>query len=368
MATRKRRRGRPKAPLVLTEQDREALERYSRRRTVSHALASRARIVLGCADGKSDVQVAREQGVHRTTVSIWRKRFVHLGIEGLADSPRPNVHRKLEDEKVEQIIRATLEATPKGATHWSTRKLSKAVGVSQSSVARIWRAFKLKPWRSGTFTLSTDDFFVEKVRDVVGLYMNPPDHAVVLCADEKSQIQALERKQPLLPLDFGQHEQRTHTYRRHGTTNLFAALDYQTGKIIADCYGKKRAVEFRRFLSVIDSSVPARLDVHLIVDNSSIHSATTVRRWLKRHPRFHLHFVPTYSSWLNLVERWFARLTDEALRRGNHRSTRELEEAIEGYIKASNDDPKPFVWTKTADAILASVARHCQRTLALKEI
>jgi transposase len=315
----------------------------------------------------ADVQVARELGINRSTVRQWRQRYERRGIDGLLDTPRPNVHRKLRDEQVERVVRLTLETKPASATHWSTRKMATRAGVSQSSVGRIWRAFKLRPWRSSTFTLSNDDLFVEKVRDVVGLYLNPPDHAVVLCADEKSQIQALNRTQPLLPMDFGQPEKRTHTYVRHGVTNLFAALDCATGKVIGECYPKKRATEFRQFLKTIDARVPAHFDVHLIVDNSSIHGAPAVRRWLKSHPRFQVHFVPTYSSWLNLVERWFAKLTEEALRRGSHCSTRELERAIHAYIEVANERPKPFVWTKSADAILASVARFCQRTLALTE-
>jgi len=368
MAKKKKRGpGRPNVPLSLPDEELETLERLARRRTVSQALALRARIVLEATTGKNDIQIASKLGIHRGTVGIWRRRYFAQRVAGLADSPRPNVHRKLQDEKVERVVRMTLEQQPKGATHWSTRKLAKKAGVSQSSVSRIWRAFKLKPGRSDTFTLSTDDFFVEKVRDIVGLYMNPPDHAAVLCADEKSQIQALERSQPLLPLDFGQTERRTHTYKRHGTTNLFAALDHTTGKVIGECYPRKRATEFRRFLNTIDKNVPEELQVHLVVDNSSIHGAPTIVRWLKRHPRFSLHFVPTYSSWLNLVERWFANLTQDALRRGNHRSTQQLREAIQAYIEASNEDPKPFVWTKTADQILGSVARFCQRTLALNE-
>jgi transposase len=366
MAAKKQRRrmGRPLAALEITAAQKEALERYARARTVSQALAQRARIVLGCAAGKSNLAVAREVGVIEHTVGKWRKRFVKLGVDGLTDAPRPNVHRKLNDEKVEQVIRATLEALPAGCTHWSTRKMAKRSGVSRSSVSRLWRAFKLKPHREDTFTLSTDDFFVEKVRDVVGLYMSPPDHAVVLCVDEKSAIQALQRSQPLLPMDFGQCVQRTHTYVRHGTTNLFAALDCATGKVIGECYARKRAQEFRRFLATVDGQVPSEFEVHLVVDNSSIHGAPTVQRWLRQHPRFKLHFVPTYSSWLNLVERWFANLTHDALRRGSHRSTAELQAAIEAYIQASNSDPRPFVWTKTADQILAGVHRLCQRLLA----
>jgi transposase len=357
--------GRPKAALLLGEKEREDLERYARRRTVSQGLAQRARIVLACAEGKDNRRVAAELGVGEGTVGKWRARFVTRGVDGLSDSPRPNVHRKLADEKVEQLIRATLETLPAGSTHWSTRKMAKRMGISRSSVSRVWRAFQLKPHRHDTFTLSTDDFFVEKVRDIVGLYLSPPDHAVVLCTDEKTQIQALQRSQPLLPMDFGQSVQRTHTYTRHGTTNLFAALDVATGTVIGECFPRKRAMEFRRFLQTVEGAVPSEVEVHLVVDNSSIHGAPTVRRWLARHPRFHLHFVPTYSSWLNLVERWFANLTENAIRHGSHVSTHELQSAIDAYITATNNEPKPFVWTKTADQILASLARRCQHTLAL---
>jgi transposase len=362
---RTKQKGRPKARLELDAEVRRDLERYARRRTVSQALALRARIVLACAEGKANKEVGKELGLTEHTIGKWRSRFVRHGIDGLSDAPRPNVHRKLSDETVEQLIRATLETLPAGSTHWSTRKMATRAGVSRSSVSRIWRTFKLKPHRQDTFTLSTDDFFVEKVRDVVGLYMNPPDHAVVLCADEKTQIQALQRTQPLLPMDFGQCVQRTHTYQRHGTTNLFAALDVATGNVIGECFPRKRAAEFRRFLATVDGEVPADLTVHLVVDNSSIHGAPSIRTWLRRHPRFRVHFVPTYSSWLNLVERWFAKLTNDALRRGNHVSTRELESAITAYIDATNKQPKPFVWTKTADQVLASIARRCQRTLPL---
>ena len=347
----------------MTAEERETLERYSRARTVSQALALRARIVLKLAEGLQNQQAAGELGVTPQTVGKWRGRFVRHRIDGLTDEPRPNVHRKLSDERVEEIIRTTLQSAPTGATHWSTRKLAKRVVVSQSTVSRVWRAFQLKPHRSRTFSLSTDEFFVEKVRDIVGLYMNPPDHAVVLCLDEKSAVQALERRQPLLPLVFGQPERRTPTYTRHGITNLFAALNVASGKVIGECFARKRAVEFRRFLQRVDREVPEELYVELVVDNSSIHAAPEVKRWLRGHPRFRMHFTPTYSSWINLVERWFAKLTDEALRRGSHRSTRELEDAIGRHIDATNKDPKPFVWTKTADEILASVARFCSRTL-----
>lgn len=363
MASTKGRRGRPKASVELTEAERDELVRYERGRTVSQALAHRARIILRCADGKSDVQVAAELRADRGSVGRWRRRFLRHRVAGLADVPRPNVHRKLSDERVEEVIRLTLQTKPKGMTQWSTRKLAKLAGVSQSSVSRLWRAFQLKPHRRRTFTLSNDDFFVEKVRDIVGLYMNPPEHAVVLCLDEKTQVQALERHQPVLPMTFGQPERYTHTYVRHGTTNLFAALDVATGKVIGECYPRKRAADFRQFLATVHEQVPDDVEVHVVVDNSSIHTAPTVRRWLKQHPRFCMHFTPTYSSWLNLVERWFADLTNQALRRSSHTSTRELVQAIDSYLEATNEDPKPFVWSKTADQILASVARFCQRTL-----
>jgi transposase len=350
--------------LTLTDDERETLERYARGRTVSQALALRARIVLQVATGERQCAIARALGITTNTVRKWEQRFARYRLAGLSDVPKPNVQRKLSDERVEEIIRLTLESQPQGSTHWSSRKLALAAGVSQSSVSRVWRAFQLKPHRRRTFTLSTDEFFVEKVRDIVGLYMSPPDHAVVLCSDEKSQIQALERTQPILPLVFGQSERATATYARHGTTNLFAALDIKTGRVIGECYPQKRAVEFRRFLNLIDEQVPEELTVHLVVDNSSIHNTAEIRRWLKRHPRFHLHFTPTYSSWLNLVERWFAKLTDDALRRASHQNTRELRAAIDRYIGETNDAPKPFIWTKTADEIIASVARFCARTLA----
>ncbi len=350
-------------PVTLSPEERETLQRYERGRSVSQSLALRARIVLRCAEGKMDKEIAADLGVDSETVGNWRRRFGAGRVAGLSDLPKPNVHRKLSDERVEEVIRTTLDALPKGCTHWTTRKLSRETGVSQSSISRIWRAFQLKPHRQRTFTLSTDEFFVEKVRDVVGLYMSPPDHAVVLCLDEKSQIQALNRTQPVLPLVFGQSARATTTYSRHGTTNLFAALDIATGKVIGECYPLKRGVEFRRFLARVERDVPKPLDVHLVVDNSSIHNTPEVRRWLHRHPRFHLHFTPTSASWLNLVERWFAALTEKQLRRGVHRSTKELQAAIAAFIKNHNNNPKPFVWHKTADQILDSVARFCTRTL-----
>ena len=361
----RRRMGRPPRQITLTATQERDLQRWAGGRRVSHQLVLRARIILACARGESTADVAEEVGVSPQTVSKWRKRFAESGTDGLHDLPRPKAERKLADAKVEAIIRATLQTKPKGQTHWTTRQLAKELGVSQSSVSRVWRAFKLQPHRQGTFTLSTDDFFVEKVRDVVGVYMNPPDHAVVLCVDEKSQVQALERRQPVLPMVFGQPERRTPQYLRHGTTTLFAALDVATGKVIAECHRRHRTIEFRKFLNTIKRSVPEDLDVHLVLDNLATHSTPEIKRWRRRNPRFHFHFVPTYSSWLNQVERWFALLTDRALRRGVHRSTRELEDAIRAYVDAHNDDPKPFVWTKSADQIIAAVTRHCQRTLDL---
>jgi len=354
--------GRPPVELRLTSEDEKTLLRFARGRTVSQALALRAKLVLRCAAGEPHHVIAAKLGVSMQTVWKWRRRFAEAGVEGLSDIPKPNVHRKLADERVEEIIRLTLESRPIGSTHWSTRKLAKVSEVSQSSISRVWRAFQLKPHRSRTFTLSTDAFFVEKVRDIVGLYMSPPDRAIVLCLDEKSQVQALEHTQPMLPLVFGQSERATATYRRHGTTNLFAALDIKTGKVIGECYPLKRAAEFRRFLNRINDELPTGLEAHLVVDNSSIHNAPAIVSWLKKHPRFHMHFTPTYSSWLNLVERWFAKLTNDALRRGSHLDTRELRRAIDAYIDETNEDPKPFAWTKSADEIIASVARFCART------
>ena len=320
---------------------------------------------MKCAEGMGTKEVASAVGLNERTVTKWRTRFAAGGIAALHDLPRPKTSRKLSDEKVEEIIRRTLQTKPKGQTHWSTRQLADVLGVSPSSVGRVWRAFKLQPHRQSSFTLSTDDFFVEKVRDVVGLYMNKPDNAVVLCVDEKSQIQALERGQPILPMVFGQPERKTPNYLRHGTTTLFAALDIATGRVIGECHARHRAIEFRKFLNTIDRSTPKDLDVHLVMDNYSTHSAPEIQRWLKRHPRFHFHFVPTYSSWLNQVERWFALLTERAIKRAAHRSTRELRRAIVDYLEAHNEDPKPFIWTKTADDIIAAVTRHAQHVLNL---
>ncbi len=357
------RQGRRLVLLKLTGAEREALERFVRRRKTAQQLALRSRIVLRCADGLSNREVAKQLRVHEATVCKWRGRFVRKRLDGLPDDPRPGAPRKISDKTVERMVTMTLESTPSDATHWSTRDLAKRIGVSQSTVSRVWRAFNLQPHRVETFRLSNDPLFVEKVRDIVGLYMNPPNHGVVLCVDEKSQIQALERAQPLLPMRPGQPERRTHDYLRHGTTTLFAALDVATGEVMGECYRRHRSLEFRRFLKQIDEAVPADLDVHLIVDNYATHKTPAVQRWLAKRPRFHVHYTPTYSSWLNLVERWFALLSERKIKRASHRSTRELEHDIRAFLRHTNEHPKPFIWTKSADQILASVRRFCQYTL-----
>jgi transposase len=353
--------GRPKAELTLTNSERSELERLARRPKSAQALALRARIVLGCAEGAPNSAVAAELGICGATVGKWRRRFVENGLDGLVDEPRPGAPRTISDEDVERVITLTLESTPPDATHWSTRSMGKATGMGQSAVSRIWRAFGLQPHRSETFKISADPFFIEKVRDIVGMYVDPPERALVFCVDEKSQIQALDRTQPLLPLRPGQAERRTHDYKRHGTTSLFAALNAATGEVIGTCYRRHRSVEFRKFLDVIDSRVPEDFDVHLILDNYGTHKTALIHQWLLKRPRFHLHFTPTSASWLNLVERWFAELTNKQIRRGSHRSTRELEVAIMRYLESRNQDPKPFIWTKTADEILENVKRFCKR-------
>ena len=355
-------RGRPVAPLHVSDENRQLLERWIGRPKTAQALALRARIILTVAEGHSNTATAGQLGVTIQTVGKWRKRFRQQGVDGLLDAPRPGTPRTITDEDVERVITLTLESQPEGATHWSTRSMAKRSGLSQSAISRIWRAFALQPHRSETFKLSNDPLFIEKVRDIVGLYLRPPDRAVVLCVDEKSQIQALDRSQPLLPMRPGQIERRTHDYVRHGTTSLFAALDAKTGQIFAQCHRRHRAVEFRKFLDSIDKAVPEQLDVHLILDNYATHKTPLIHKWLLKRPRFHLHFTPTYSSWLNMVELWFAALTEKQLRRGVHRSTRELELAIERFVESSNDQAQPFVWTKTADQILESIARFCKRT------
>ena len=307
--------------------------------------------------------MAAELRVCVDTVGKWRSRFLEQRLDGLLDQPRSGRPRMIDDADVERVIALTLEATPKDATHWGTRSMARRSGLSHNTVSRIWRAFALQPHRTETFKLSADPLFIEKVRDIVGLYLNPPDRALVLCVDEKSQIQALDRTRPLLPLRPGQAERRTHDYVRHGTTSLFAALDARTGQVIGQCHRRHRALEFRKCLDAIESEVPAELDVHLIADNYATHKTALIRNWFARRPRFHIHFTPTSASWLNLVERWFGLLTEKQLRQGVHQSSAELEAAICRYLDVTNEDPKPFVWTKTADQILASVACFCQRTL-----
>jgi transposase len=345
----------------LSKDERETLERWSRRPKTAQALALRARLILTSAAGNKNREVAAAFHVTRPTVGKWRARFIERRLDGLLDEPRPGAPRKISDRDVEEVITKTLESTPKDATHWSTRSMAEACGLTQSAVSRIWRAFALQPHRTETFKLSKDPLFIEKVRDIVGLYLNPPDRALVLCVDEKSQIQALDRSQPILPMRPGQIERRTHDYTRYGTTSLFAALDVKTGEVIGECHRRHRAIEFRKFLDSIDDAVPADLDVHMILDNYGTHKTPMIQRWLAKRPRYHLHFTPTSASWINLVERWFAALTEKQLRRGVHRSTRQLELAIERYLESTNKQRKPFKWTKTADQILTTVAKFCKR-------
>lgn len=350
--------GRPVPRFVLSPSERITLEQYARRPTTAQGIALRARIVLRCATGATHTAIAADLGVTIQTVGKWRTRFVALRLAGLLDEPRPGAPRKITDAQIEHAIATTLESTPRDATHWSTRDLAKQEGLSQSTVARIWKAFALQPHRTETFKLSKDPLFIDKVRDIVGLYLHPPDRALVLCVDEKSQIQALDRTAPLLPMRPGLPARRTHDYVRHGTTSLFAALDVKAGTVIG---ARHRAQEFRQFLTRIEAAVPPDLEVHLILDNYATHKTPAIHRWLLRHPRFHLHFTPTSASWLNLVERWFVELTRKQIKRGTHRSTKALRDAITAYIDLGNDAPKPFVWSKTADEILDSVARFCTR-------
>ena len=357
------RTGRPIPPLNVTDEEREAMQNWARRPKSAQALALRARMILLCAEGNTNTAVAGKLNVRIQTVCKWRQRFLDRRLDGLLDEPRPGTPRKVSDAEVERVLTMTLESTPKDATHWSTRSLAAASGLSRSTVNRIWRAFSLQPHRSETFKLSKDPLFIEKVRDIVGLYLNPPDRALVLCVDEKSQIQALDRTQPLLPMRPGQAERRTHDYKRHGTTSLFTALNVKTGTVIGELHRRHRSAEFRKFLDTLDAAVPQSLEVHLILDNYGTHKTAMIRRWLAKRPRFHVHFTPTSASWINMVERWFAALTEKQIRRGVHRSVRELETAIKDYLAVTNKSAKPFVWTKTANEILASVARFCARTL-----
>lgn len=354
--------GRPTQPIVLAEEERQKLQEWARRPKSSQRLALRARIVLGCADGLENRQVARQLRITDQTVCKWRERFRRARLEGLADEPRPGTPRKISDADIEALITRTLESTPGQASHWSTRAMAAASGMSQATVSRVWRAFGLQPHRVEAFKLSADPFFVEKVRDIVGLYLNPPQRALVLCVDEKSQIQALDRTRPILPLRPGVPARQTHDYIRNGTTSLFAALDIATGKVIGSLHHRQRHQEFLRFLERIDEAVPENLDIHLVMDNYGTHKMPKVQRWFARRPRYHLHFTPTSASWLNQVERFFALLTARRIRRGTFGSVRELESAIRDYLAHHNATPRPFTWTADADSILKKIARFCMRT------
>ncbi|MHB8875454.1 MAG: IS630 family transposase [Myxococcaceae bacterium] len=354
--------GRLKATLTVSDQEREALERLARRVRVNRHLAFRAKIVLACADGVLNQDVARTMRTTPGTVGKWRKRFVERRVDGLLDEDRPGAPRQISDEQIEKVVVQTLESLPRGRTHCSTRSMAEHLGFSHSTIGRIWRAFGLQPHVSERFQLSTDPLLIEKTRDIVGLYLNPPENAVVLCVDEKSQIQALERSQPVLPMDLGQPERQTSDYFRHGTVDLFAALTVATGAVLSKCYPRHRAIEFIDFLTQIEGNVPAGLDIHVVLDNLATHKTPKVKRWLLRHPRFRLHFTPTHGSWLNQVERFFGLLTGHALRRGSHTSPKMLREAINLYIDTHNENPRPFRWVKTADEILASIARFATRT------
>jgi len=376
--------------IKLSEAERRELEARSRRRKIARADAMRSEIVLCAADGLTNIAIAERLGVSRLTVATWRKRFAAKGLAGLCDEPRPGTPRQIGDDKIAEVVTKTLETLPTDATHWSTRSMAKASGVSVSTVHRIWQAFGLQPHRnpacrpgrpkvgpampdlrscapadreSETFKLSTDPLFVEKVRDIVGLYLTPPARALVLCVDEKTQIQALDRKQPLLPLRPGQAERRSHDDKRHGTTSLFAALDVKAGTVIGKCMPRHRASEFKKFLDEVEKNVPSDLDIHIVMDNASTHKTKLIRDWFAKRPRWHPHFTPTSASWINQVERFFGLLSEQQIRRGAHRSTKELETAIMTYIDARNAEPKPFRWTKTADSILSAIERFCCRTL-----
>jgi transposase len=353
--------GRPKADLSVTDAERDELRRWSRRTSSSQALAMRSKIILGCADGASNLEVAATLRIREQTVAKWRGRFIQRRLEGLVDEPRPGRPPSILLDRVEEVVTATLEETPKNATHWSRASMAQRSGLSPSTIGRIWRKFELKPHRQDGFKLSSDPQFVEKIVDIVGLYHDPPEKAVVLCTDEKSQCQALDRSQPVLPMVPGSPERRTHDYVRHGVTSLFAAFDIATGEVISDLHRRHRAIEFRKFLITIDKAVPDELDIHLVCDNYATHKTDMINIWLAKHPRFHIHFTPTGSSWVNQVERWFGLITDKLIRRGVHISVAALENDIRQWIDTWNENPRPFAWTKTADEILNSLAKYLAR-------
>src|ERR1700757_1497976 len=353
--------GRPTKPLNVTPEEREKLTLLARRPKSSQAMAMRARIVLGCDEGASNSSVARKLRITGATVCKWRERFRVSRLEGLLDEPRPGAPRSIRDARVEDVITKTLESMPVNSTHWSTRLMAEKTGLSQTAIVRIWRAFGLQPHRVENFKFSKDPQFVEKVRDIVGLYLNPPDRAIVLCVDEKSQVQALNRTQPILPLAPGVPARQSHDYERHGVTSLFAAMDVASGVTISSCYRQHRHQEFLRFLNQIEANLPSGIEVHLVMDNYGTHKVAKVRRWLTRHPRYHVHFTPTSGSWLNLVERLFAEVTERCVRRGSHTAVRALEKAMLDHLDQRNQHPKPFVWTADADLILGKVARLSKR-------
>jgi transposase len=354
------RTGRPKNSLEISEEEREKLTMIARRPKSSQAMAMRARIVLSC-EKSSNSEVARQMNITGATVGKWRQRFIKSRLDGLLDEPRVGAPRQIKDRQVEEVVTKTLESMPENSTHWSTRLMAEKVGLSQTAIVRIWKAFGLQPHRVENFKLSKDPQFVEKVRDIVGLYMNPPDRAIVLCVDEKSQVQALNRTQPILPLGPGVPARQTHDYERHGVTSLFAALDVASGVTISSCYRRHRHQEFLQFLNEIEANLPAGPDVHLIMDNYATHKVDKVQAWLKRHPRYHVHFTPTSASWLNLVERLFAEVTERCVRRGSHTAVKKLEKAMLDYLDARNKKPKPFVWTASADLILGKIERLSKR-------